>query len=64
MSDPEPSVVDPAALSTRLCGNGQPNPCDINAECIVERDGSLRCVVRCLDECKHSGSAWVKAGTL
>ncbi|XP_073716736.1 thrombospondin-4a [Misgurnus anguillicaudatus] len=28
----------------RLCGNGQPNPCDINAECVVERDGSISCV--------------------
>lgn len=55
MSLPEPSAVDPAALSTRLCGNGQRNPCDINAECIVERDGSLRCVVRRLDECKQGG---------
>ncbi|XP_022066965.1 thrombospondin-4a [Acanthochromis polyacanthus] len=27
----------------RLCPNGQPNPCDINAECIVERDGSISC---------------------
>uniref|UniRef100_A0A3Q2CYC6 Thrombospondin 4a n=1 Tax=Cyprinodon variegatus TaxID=28743 RepID=A0A3Q2CYC6_CYPVA len=29
---------------TRLCPNGQPNPCDINGECIVERDGSISCV--------------------
>ncbi|KAM6931101.1 thrombospondin-4a [Xenentodon cancila] len=28
---------------TRLCPNGQPNPCDINGECIVERDGSISC---------------------
>lgn len=28
---------------SRLCPNGQPNPCDINAECIVERDGSISC---------------------
>ncbi|KAL2092093.1 hypothetical protein ACEWY4_011891 [Coilia grayii] len=27
----------------RLCGNGQPNPCDENAECIVELDGSITC---------------------
>uniref|UniRef100_A0A667XZ69 Thrombospondin 4a n=1 Tax=Myripristis murdjan TaxID=586833 RepID=A0A667XZ69_9TELE len=27
----------------RLCANGQPNPCDANAECIVERDGSISC---------------------
>ncbi|TMS03186.1 Thrombospondin-4-B [Larimichthys crocea] len=29
---------------TRLCPNGQPNPCDINAECVVARDGSISCV--------------------
>ncbi|XP_037536395.1 thrombospondin-4a [Nematolebias whitei] len=29
---------------TRLCPNGQPNPCDINGVCIVERDGSISCV--------------------
>uniref|UniRef100_A0AAX7U801 Thrombospondin 4a n=1 Tax=Astatotilapia calliptera TaxID=8154 RepID=A0AAX7U801_ASTCA len=29
---------------TRLCPNGQPNPCDINAECVVERDGSISCM--------------------
>ncbi|KAI5088242.1 thrombospondin-4 precursor, partial [Silurus meridionalis] len=34
----------PAGLSTRLCANGQHNPCDINAECIVERDGSISCL--------------------
>ncbi|XP_067294266.1 thrombospondin-4a isoform X2 [Pseudorasbora parva] len=34
----------PAPISDRLCGNGQPNPCDINAECVVERDGSISCV--------------------
>uniref|UniRef100_A0AAR2JT30 Thrombospondin 4a n=1 Tax=Pygocentrus nattereri TaxID=42514 RepID=A0AAR2JT30_PYGNA len=33
-----------AALSSRQCGNAQTNPCDINAECIVERDGSISCV--------------------
>uniref|UniRef100_A0A8C7D8V8 Thrombospondin 4a n=1 Tax=Oncorhynchus kisutch TaxID=8019 RepID=A0A8C7D8V8_ONCKI len=27
----------------RLCGNGQPNPCDSNAQCVVERDGSVSC---------------------
>uniref|UniRef100_A0A6Q2Y7L0 TSP C-terminal domain-containing protein n=1 Tax=Esox lucius TaxID=8010 RepID=A0A6Q2Y7L0_ESOLU len=27
----------------RLCGNGQPNPCDSNAQCVVERDGSISC---------------------
>lgn len=31
---------------SRLCPNGQPNPCDVNAECVVERDGSISCVVR------------------
>lgn len=31
---------------TRLCPNGLPNPCDTNAECVVERDGSISCVVR------------------
>lgn len=36
----------PAAISERLCGNGQSNPCDVNAECVVERDGSISCVVR------------------
>uniref|UniRef100_A0A665WCX9 Thrombospondin 4a n=1 Tax=Echeneis naucrates TaxID=173247 RepID=A0A665WCX9_ECHNA len=29
---------------TRLCPNGQPNPCDPNAECIVARDGTIGCV--------------------
>ncbi|XP_026177296.1 thrombospondin-4a [Mastacembelus armatus] len=29
---------------TRLCPNGQPNSCHTNAECIVERDGSISCV--------------------
>ncbi|KAM3611903.1 uncharacterized protein V6R79_025596 [Siganus canaliculatus] len=29
---------------TRLCPNGQPNPCHANAECVVERDGSISCV--------------------
>uniref|UniRef100_A0A8C1DAH7 Thrombospondin 4a n=1 Tax=Cyprinus carpio carpio TaxID=630221 RepID=A0A8C1DAH7_CYPCA len=33
--------LDPAPLTGRLCGNGQPNPCDVNAECVVERDGSI-----------------------
>ncbi|XP_066509561.1 thrombospondin-4-B-like [Hoplias malabaricus] len=28
----------------RKCGNGQTNPCDVNAECIVERDRSISCV--------------------
>ncbi|XP_030647646.1 thrombospondin-4a [Chanos chanos] len=27
----------------RVCGNGKENPCDPNAECIVERDGSISC---------------------
>ncbi|KAM7416429.1 hypothetical protein PAMA_018474 [Pampus argenteus] len=27
-----------------FCPNGQPNPCDTNAECIVQRDGSISCV--------------------
>ncbi|XP_050965787.1 thrombospondin-4a [Labeo rohita] len=36
--------LDTAAQTERLCGNGQPNPCDINAECVVERDGSISCV--------------------
>ncbi|XP_028851317.1 thrombospondin-4a [Denticeps clupeoides] len=27
----------------RLCGNGEPNPCDANADCVVERDGSISC---------------------
>uniref|UniRef100_A0A4W5PX82 Thrombospondin 4a n=1 Tax=Hucho hucho TaxID=62062 RepID=A0A4W5PX82_9TELE len=27
----------------RLCGNGQPNPCDSNAQCVLERDGSVSC---------------------
>ncbi|XP_041642868.1 thrombospondin-4a isoform X1 [Cheilinus undulatus] len=29
---------------TRLCPDGQPNPCDVNAECVVERDGSISCM--------------------
>ncbi|XP_061673873.1 thrombospondin-4a isoform X2 [Syngnathoides biaculeatus] len=28
---------------TRLCANGQPNLCDANAECVVQRDGSFGC---------------------
>ncbi|XP_060762969.1 thrombospondin-4a [Neoarius graeffei] len=43
-SDSGNGTVDPAALSTRLCRNGQRNPCHSNAECIVERDGSISCV--------------------
>uniref|UniRef100_A0A8C1VZ37 Thrombospondin 4a n=1 Tax=Cyprinus carpio TaxID=7962 RepID=A0A8C1VZ37_CYPCA len=35
--------LDPAPLTGRLCGNGQPNPCDVNAECVVERDGRISC---------------------
>ncbi|XP_043095986.1 thrombospondin-4a [Puntigrus tetrazona] len=38
--------LDPAPLVDRLCGNGQPNPCDINAECVVERDGSVSCACK------------------
>ncbi|CAK6970528.1 thrombospondin-4a [Scomber scombrus] len=29
---------------TRFCPNGEPNPCDANGECIVQRDGSITCV--------------------
>ncbi|XP_056601769.1 thrombospondin-4a [Triplophysa dalaica] len=36
--------LGPASISERVCGNGQPNPCDINAECVVERDGSISCL--------------------
>uniref|UniRef100_H3A0V4 Cartilage oligomeric matrix protein n=1 Tax=Latimeria chalumnae TaxID=7897 RepID=H3A0V4_LATCH len=28
----------------RTCQNGEPNRCDINAECIVERDGTTSCM--------------------
>lgn len=28
------------------CGNSLTNPCDINAQCAVERDGSVSCQVR------------------
>lgn len=35
-----------AAISSRQCGNGQPNPCDVNAECVIERDGSISCVCK------------------
>ncbi|TRY95883.1 hypothetical protein DNTS_021408 [Danionella cerebrum] len=38
--------LDPHPHSQRLCGNGQPNPCDINAECVLERDGSISCVCK------------------
>uniref|UniRef100_A0A8C2C0B8 Thrombospondin 4a n=1 Tax=Cyprinus carpio TaxID=7962 RepID=A0A8C2C0B8_CYPCA len=38
--------LDPAPLTGRLCGNGQPNPCDVNAECVVERDGSISCLCK------------------
>lgn len=27
------------------CGNSLTNPCDINAQCILERDGSISCQV-------------------
>lgn len=27
------------------CGNSLTNPCDINAQCIAERDGSITCQV-------------------
>uniref|UniRef100_A0A8C2IC46 Thrombospondin 4a n=1 Tax=Cyprinus carpio TaxID=7962 RepID=A0A8C2IC46_CYPCA len=40
--------LDPAPPTERLCGNGQPNPCDINAECVVERDGSISCADNCI----------------
>ncbi|XP_062873499.1 thrombospondin-4a [Trichomycterus rosablanca] len=40
---PGSGTLEPAALSKRLCGNGQPNPCDANAQCKVERDGSISC---------------------
>uniref|UniRef100_A0A8B9HMV4 Thrombospondin 4a n=1 Tax=Astyanax mexicanus TaxID=7994 RepID=A0A8B9HMV4_ASTMX len=33
---------------SRQCGNGQTNPCDVNAECVVERDGSISCVDNCM----------------
>uniref|UniRef100_A0A673AT08 Thrombospondin 4a n=1 Tax=Sphaeramia orbicularis TaxID=375764 RepID=A0A673AT08_9TELE len=33
---------------TRLCPNGQPNPCDANGDCVVERDGSISCVDNCI----------------
>ncbi|KAF5906610.1 thrombospondin-4-B-like isoform X1, partial [Clarias magur] len=36
--------VDPAEFNSRLCANGERNPCDLNAECIVEKDGSISCV--------------------
>ncbi|XP_055017898.1 thrombospondin-4a [Boleophthalmus pectinirostris] len=29
---------------TRLCPNGLPSPCAANAECVVERDGTISCV--------------------
>ncbi|XP_029296018.1 thrombospondin-4a [Cottoperca gobio] len=29
---------------TRLCPNGKPSPCDDNAVCVIERDGSISCV--------------------
>uniref|UniRef100_A0A4W5Q713 Thrombospondin 4a n=1 Tax=Hucho hucho TaxID=62062 RepID=A0A4W5Q713_9TELE len=32
----------------RLCGNGQPNPCDSNAQCVLERDGSVSCQDNCV----------------
>lgn len=64
ISDPGSGSLDPASLTTRLCGNGQRNPCDVNAECIVERDGSLSCVVRCLDKCKCCGLVWDRVGML
>uniref|UniRef100_A0A8B9HJR8 Thrombospondin 4a n=1 Tax=Astyanax mexicanus TaxID=7994 RepID=A0A8B9HJR8_ASTMX len=33
-----------SAYLQHTCGNGQTNPCDVNAECVVERDGSISCV--------------------
>lgn len=56
-SDSESGFADPAPLTNRLCGNGQRNPCDINAECVVERDGSLSCMVRHSDKCYDHGLA-------
>lgn len=38
----------------RLCLNGKPNPCDANAECIVERDGSISCMVRTQNSHTHT----------
>ncbi|CAL1615968.1 unnamed protein product [Knipowitschia caucasica] len=29
---------------TRLCPNGLPNPCHAKADCVLARDGSIRCV--------------------
>ncbi|CAN9513294.1 unnamed protein product [Ophioblennius macclurei] len=29
---------------SRLCPNGQANPCDVNGECVLERDRSISCV--------------------
>ncbi|XP_030214293.1 thrombospondin-4a [Gadus morhua] len=31
-------------LGQGFCLNGQPNPCDPNADCVVERDGRISCV--------------------
>lgn len=28
------------------CGNSLTNPCDVNAQCFVERDGSVSCQVK------------------
>ncbi|XP_062398863.1 thrombospondin-4a [Sardina pilchardus] len=33
----------PGTTGDRRCSDGRPNPCDENAECIVEADGSITC---------------------
>uniref|UniRef100_A0A8C5AAL7 Thrombospondin 4a n=1 Tax=Gadus morhua TaxID=8049 RepID=A0A8C5AAL7_GADMO len=35
-------------LGQGFCLNGQPNPCDPNADCVVERDGRISCVDNCI----------------
>uniref|UniRef100_A0AAR2L0K3 Thrombospondin 4a n=1 Tax=Pygocentrus nattereri TaxID=42514 RepID=A0AAR2L0K3_PYGNA len=40
----KPGFTGDQVSGCRQCGNAQTNPCDINAECIVERDGSISCV--------------------
>lgn len=44
------------------CGNSLTNPCDINAQCNVERDGSITCQVGLIHSQLHPHAVWVSEG--
>lgn len=48
------------------CGNSLTNPCDANAQCVVERDGSISCQVGLCTSCSltYSVFVWVSEGFL